>query len=509
MHRMSRSLLAAACALVTGLALVAAPAFARHGEPPYSLANPAKASADVPLEDVGGVDAAQLRRDADRMQGMPGVREKRQKTAVSRRVSITPDAQGRWDSLDDGSRIWRVRLRAVGATDIRLSFARFALPRGATLHLIGAGDFYQGPYTNADVQEGAFHAPVVPGDTATVELRVPPRASVGSAQLEIDGVGAGFRDLFKRSKSVGDSGACNVDVACPLGQPYPNEIRAVGHYEFQAADGSGFYICSGTLLTDVPKDKRNYFLTAHHCMSAASEAQSMIVYWNYESTQCGSDVAPPGGFFNDDQHGATLRATRADTDFTLVELTGTPDTDWNLYYAGWDASGIAPGGTIGIHHPSGDVKKITAGPRPTTIDGCISTTNGSSTHWHAGPYSQGTTEGGSSGSGLFSAAGSLSPDRRLIGTLSGGSALCSDVSPTQPNDGYDCYGKLSVGWNGSSAASRLRDWLDPAGTGATTAAGVDQNETTQTGVPGHSTHALPEILRQLPPPDSGAHRSLR
>jgi hypothetical protein len=66
-----------------------------------------------------------------------------------------------------------------------------------------------------------------------------------------------------------------------------------------------------------------------------------------------------------------------------------------------------------------------------------------------------------------------------------------------------------VGWNGSSAATRLRDWLDPAGTGATGAAGIDQNAAPPSDTRGHSTHALPEILRRLPPPDSGAHRSIR
>ena len=512
MHRISRPAAALTGLLGIVVALACGTAAARHGEAPYSLAHPAKAGVDVPIEDVAGVDAARLRHDADRTLAGSGAHSKRQKSAASNHVSITPERQGRWDVLDDGTKLWRVRVRAAGATDLRVAFAHFALPRGATLYLIGADGFYQGPYTRADAPEGSFHSPVVPGDTATVELRVPAQATVGAAQLEVSDIGAGFRDLFKRSNaldSVGDSGACNVDVVCPLGQAYPNEIRAVGHYEFAAADGSGFYICSGTLLADVPKDKRNYFLTAHHCMSVASEAQSMVVYWNYQSTQCGTISAPPDGFFTDDQHGATLRATRADTDFTLVELTAAPDTDWNLYYAGWDASGAVPGGTIGIHHPSGDVKKITAGPQPSTMDGCISTTNGSATHWRTGPYSQGTTEGGSSGSGLFITAGSASPDRRLIGTLSGGTALCSDISPSQPNDGFDCYGKLSLGWNGSSAAARLRDWLDPGNTGTTGTAGIDQNETTPSGTRGHSTHALPDILRQLPPPNSGAHRSVR
>ena len=42
-----------------------------------------------------------------------------------------------------------------------------------------------------------------------------------------------------------------------------------------------------------------------------------------------------------------------------------------------------------------------------------------------------------------------------------------------PNAGYDCYGKFSVAWQGASAATRLRDWLDPAATGATTLPGID------------------------------------
>jgi lysyl endopeptidase len=230
-------------------------------------------------------------------------------------------------------------------------------------------------------------------------------------------------------------------------------------------------------------------------VASATEANSMVVYWNYQSTVCGALVAPPGGYFNDDQHGASLRATRADADFALVELLQTPNPAWDVYYAGWDASGAMPSGTIGIHHPSGDVKKVTAGPAPGTIDNCIGTGGASAnTHWETGPYSQGTTEGGSSGSGLFVKAGNGSGrDRLLIGTLSGGLAACSDSSPTQPNNETDCYGKLASAWNGSSASSRLRDWLDPANTGALIGAGIDSQAT----VPdvrrfgGHSQHERP------------------
>jgi lysyl endopeptidase len=487
--------------------LGAATSEARKGELPYSLAHPAKAGVDVAIVDVPGIDAARRRVDSDRAMRAAG--SKRLRSADAQPVSITPERDGRWDTLDDGSRLWRVRVRAAGATDLRLAFAHFALPRGATLYVIGAGDEYQGPYTATDANDGTFHAPVVPGDIATVEVRVPAGATLDGAALELGTVGAGFRDLFGRKQALetgpGASGACNINVACPLGAAYPDEIRAVGYYEYVAADDGEYYLCSGTLVTDVPHARRNLFLTAAHCMSVASEAQSMVVYWNYQSTQCNVLAAPAGGFLADDQHGATLRATRADVDFTLVELAGTPDTAWNLYYAGWDASGTAPGGTVGIHHPSGDVKKITAGPAPTTMDSCIvdvPSTHG--THWETGPYTQGTTEGGSSGSGLFVVSGASSA-RHLIGTLSGGTAACSDTAPGQPNDGFDCYGKLSVAWNGASASSRLRDWLDPGHTGATSADGIGQNDVTQTER-GHSTHAWPSALLQQRSHTTGAER---
>lgn len=484
-----------ACAALLVL-LAGGGAHARQGEPPYSLAHPAKAGVDVPIVEVAAMPAAERRREADRP---TAARTKRLGVADARMVSIVPERDGRWDTLDDGSRLWRVRVRAEGATDLRLCFSRFDLPEGATLYVIGERGYYQGPYTRADGNAAGFRSPVVPGESATVELRLPRDGVLAPGALELGTVGAGFRDLFGEKQALGSgpgaSGSCNVDVACPLGDAYPDEIRSVGHFEYQAADDGGYYICSGTLVADVPRDKRNLFLTARHCIAEASEAESMVIYWNYQSTQCGTLSAPAGGFLNDNQQGAILRATRADTDVALVELEQTPDPAWDLYYAGWDASGSEPDGTIAIHHPSGDVKKITAGPAPQTMYNCIAETNYENTHWRTGPYTQGTTEGGSSGSGLFARAGDdAGLARRVVGTLSGGWASCSTVSPNQPDDEVDCYGKLSVGWDGASAAGRLRDWLDPAGTGVRSISGIGQNDVETPPTPGHWRRQMPAEL---------------
>jgi PKD repeat protein len=72
------------------------------------------------------------------------------------------------------------------------------------------------------------------------------------------------------------------------------------------------------------------------------------------------------------------------------------------------------------------------------------------------------TEGGSSGSPIFNNSG------RIVGDLTGGGSYCS--TPTSP----DLYGKFSYSWdqNGSTAAERLKDWLDPDNTGITTLDGA-------------------------------------
>ncbi|MGA9340705.1 MAG: hypothetical protein WBV61_00035 [Rhodanobacteraceae bacterium] len=474
LNRFARALLAlAACMLLSPFAS------ARQGEPPYSLVHPNRVAASVPQVDVAPIDAPAERADQDaRARNVIGPHEKRLRIAETNPVSISSEYNGLWETLDDGSRLWRIDVRAPGATDLHLGFDRYRLPPGATLHVIAASGYYQGPYTQEDATSGdAFWAPMLPGDSATLELHIPAGAVLAPDALELADVGAGFLDLFHLEKATastgpGTSGPCNVNVICPLGTPYGNEIRAVAYYEFQdnTPEGGGqTYICSGTLIADVPRDQTNYFLTAAHCVANSDEAASMRVYWNYRSSQCPITV---GYTLADNQTGAHLRATRADVDFTLVELDRTPDPDWHVYYAGWDASNTTPDGTISIHHPSGDVAKITAGPRPLTTPNCVDE-GPLNTHWQTGPYTQGTTEGGSSGSGLFVPSGAAAGARLLIGTLTGGTAMCSSTQPTDPNNGYDCYGKLAIAWDGDEAGSRLRDWLDPGATGVLMSEGID------------------------------------
>jgi len=479
-HRLSITL--AACGALAFMFSTAIAA--RESAPPYSWAHPTamKAAGKVPVRKLAAVDAArELARDAQAMdpaKSATGATEKRLRVAVGNAVSITPAQAGLWDSLPDGSHLWRLTLSAPNATDLHFGFSRFQVAQGVTLHVTDeVAHTYDGAYGAADTSpDGQLWLPPVTGSSLTLELHVPTGVDFDPRTVVLSSVGAGYRDVNGRSGpglfGAGPSGTCNIDVICPLGDDYRDEIRSVVKYYFDS--GSSTYLCTGTLVNDTAQDFKNYFLSANHCISTQAEATTMRFFFNYESPTCGQH----GGDNQDQQTltgGAQLRAHRADVDFSLTELNNTPPADFTAYYAGWDATGAIPDGAIGIHHPSGWVKAITETAHAlTTMNSCIGS-GGSQTHWRTGqPYSQGTTEGGSSGSAIFVPNGDATGHGNLIiGTLSGGSAACSSSNPSQPNTGYDCYGKFAVAWDGSSAAQRLKDWLDPANTGATTWPGAD------------------------------------
>ena len=195
--------------------------------------------------------------------------------------------------------------------------------------------------------------------------------------------------------SVEKSGDCNVNVVCSAGDPWRDEIRSVGRILI-----SGTGLCSGTLVNNALEDETPYFLSANHCGITAGTAPSIVFYWNYEASQCAMTTAQADGTLNQFSTGSTFRAAHEPTDLALVQLDTAPNNNFNVFFAGWNNSPAAPTGVVGIHHPSGDEKRISIDNDDLTIVDAVGsdviTSNG--THLKVGAWDLGTTEGGSSGS---------------------------------------------------------------------------------------------------------------
>lgn len=427
-------------------------AAARRGLPP-SFVQPVKTLDEVAVARMPTIDVqAYLAEDEQRARsGEPAP----ERFAASLATSITPKGAGTWEALADGTSLWRLRLSSPGALNLNLGLDRFDLPTGAVLWLSdAAGTVVQGPYdrSNRNAAGGLWTA-AVPGDEMVVELHLRAR-DAHRTDLRISSVNHGYRVLGRdRDAAETKQGSCNIDVVCPESAGWDDQIRAVGHITI-----SGAYVCTGQLVNNTAEDETPYFLTAQHCVENASQAPTVVAYWNFESPVCGQ---LSGGSLAQNQSGSTLVATwewKYGSDFTLVELDALPDPNFNVYYAGWDASGNIPTGGVVIHHPNGDEKAISFDDDPLRM---VNAYGNGNHQWRVDQYDLGTTEGGSSGSCIFDPVSQL-----CIGTLTAGSASCDN--PT----GYDVFGRVDVHWYGNGdPSSRLVDWLDPLSTGALTLAG--------------------------------------
>ncbi|MBL8731620.1 MAG: hypothetical protein JNN13_04535 [Planctomycetes bacterium] len=366
-------------------------------------------------------------------------------------VQVNPKRDGTWEALDNTWSLWRLRIDGQGASHLNFGFGQFQLPAGARLQVYSS-DYtcLVRPFDASDHQPtGELWTPIVLGDQAVIEVYTR-TAARDAVAVELVQVGAGYRFFGAGVDALGTdaSGSCNVDVACAQGAAWANEIPAVA-----AISTGGSIFCTGSMINNTAQDGRNFFLTANHCGIISSNAASLVCYWNYENANCG------GGGYSLSQFttGSTWRAGYSTSDVTLVELNSTPNPAWGITYAGWNRSTGDFASAVCIHHPSGDVKKISFENDATTTTSYSGTTSpGNGSHVRVIDWDVGTTEPGSSGSPLYD------PNHRYVGQLHGGSAACG-------NNLSDYYGRFSVSWTGGGTNStRLSNWLDPLGTGQTT-----------------------------------------
>ena len=217
-------------------------------------------------------------------------------------------------------------------------------------------------------------------------------------------------------------------------------------------------------MNNTSEDCTPYFLTADHCLTGGldavthPDAAGLVFYWNYERPKCNNTCTVP----TETTAGGTLVANYSPSDFALIELAENPADNFDVYFNGYNATNTAGSEGVGIHHPSGDAKKIaTHSMSPITGSWGGTTIDHWTLNWDATSNGHSVIEGGSTGSPLYDS------NSRVIGQLHGGSSInCSD-----PANDPGIYGKVSYSWFNIGATipkQRLHDWLNPISGGSNT-----------------------------------------
>jgi len=352
-----------------------------------------------------------------------------------------------WTEVADGTLVASLSVTSPGATSVRVGF-RAELGAAGEIRFFGEeSEESYAVVTQEDfhIEEGEMEtlwSPTVEGETLGMEISLPNQSAVSAFWLEVDEVAHAFLPVNPDDAQVKQLRCANVhiDVQCRATTVHGTKENAVARIRLE--DSRGSWVCTGTLLNDTDTSSLiPYMLTANHCIGTDSVARTLEAWWFYQRARC------RGSALDSRQRrirvGATLLATSRSYDQTLVRLRGSPPAGSVL--SSWDARPLGhPVSAYGIHHPLEYEKKYAAGQtgfeRP----------SGGLTNTIPIRWSEGTTDKGSSGSGLF-----LRTTGQLVGALSHGPACGYNIT--------DKYGSLR------NFFPQVRRWLVPGdgGTGPT------------------------------------------
>jgi hypothetical protein len=379
-------------------------------------------------------------------------------------VQLNPQTHGHWTDLKEkGLKVWQLHINISDYAGLALYFDAFELDNNARFFVFDAGGTTVIGAFSGDSKgnAGQFSTRPVYSTHIIIQLEVP--ADKSDFLFSISELGFVYPEN-KNERGIGNSGNCNVNVNCPEGAQWQSQKNGVARILVKL--GNSLFWCSGSLVNNTRQDGTPYFLTANHCGPnvGAADLNQWLFYFNYESENCTNPLIEP---VPNTMTGASFLASSPGqvdqtSDFMLLMLNqDVPDT-YEPFYNGWSAVNSITSSGVGIHHPSGDIKKIsTFTNQPISSSFGTGQTGPDQRYWRltwsATESGHGVTEGGSSGSPLFDNNG------RIVGALTGGAASCANLL------GPDFYGKFSYSWesNGLAANRQLKPWLDPDNTGIT------------------------------------------
>ncbi len=411
------------------------------GFPPSYKSAASKSTEAIAYYNLAPIDTAALAA-AETSQMLPF------RYAVLDKADIDIRKRGTRSELPDGGTIWQFRINSPAAKSVQVIFSKYLVPEGAQLFLYNQ-DYKElrGAFTEFNMTgDLGFVTADFPGDYVFIEYYEPAGAGF-EGEVIIGSVGKAYIDILSPRSGNTDSEGF-IPVNCFEGISMQDQKHAVCKYTFN--DGQYSYLCSGSLINVAGNSVRTYFLTAAHCINTATEASTIVAYFNYEEAACSAIVLYPSQTLS----GSSLLTTGSQSDYSLLKFDRSVPFSYKPYFAGWDVTDSQPESSVCIHHPGGKTKKIAldyeaAGVNVESLTwegGSISPAN---THW-AVHFTEGTTSGGSSGAPLFD------QNKRIAGQLHGG-------------NNTDYFGKLSYSWqHPDSPYPSLQSFLDPDGTGVKT-----------------------------------------
>jgi len=445
-----------------------------HGGRPLPLSADAGVRAFAPTADIF-VEMPQFDEQAALWRsGLEQSRFKSLEFAHKFDVHLRPDNSGINFTVGN-TNVWRVGVRSKNAYSLNILFSKFKLSEGAKVFVYNSDQTeILGSYTHENNSDLNL-LPVQPigGDELIVEYHVPIN-EVMESDIEIGEVNHDFVGIFRAAEPRDPEQSCHPNLIC-----YPEDIQPGSGVVALIINGTTY--CTGSLVNNTSEDGTPYLLTATHCLNDNYRqsflnnrkydiiAGNIVAFFNYNSPVCSTDIRGP----------LQMTLASADSvlisenhDISLLKLKDIPPAEYQPYFLGWNASSDAGSSSSapfhGIHHPNGGIKKVAVEEDPLQyksfiIDGYNIVWEPNS-FWEVRNWEIAATENGSSGSPL------LDSQKRIIGTLTGGSSKCS--SPRGP----DLYASLHKLWNVQGSIDNpnpISYYLDPVGLGTVGLSGLN------------------------------------
>lgn len=375
-----------------------------------------------------------------------------------------------WKAVPGGHAA-QVAVTSPEASSLRLAIDLAGVPGEVEMVFFGSQDpaRLEGPVKVGDIADRTqpWWSPLTEGETQTVEFYVPAGRELARLPIAVLAASHVFTSpssrFTKRGQDIGTAGACNVDVPCSTlasNSAFRNAVESVAQMVFNDA---GFtMLCTGTLLADGNAATQTpWFYSANHCFenedppykNAAqmqTVANTLTTLWGFEASSCNSRTPRAG--WSQVSGGATLIYANVTSDVLFLRLNGAPPS--GAFYSGWDANPLtAATGLVTLHHPEGDLKKVSQG---SVLRFSAPGVGGGNASFTEARWSTGTTEPGSSGAGVWT---SSSGQYYFRGGLWGGAASCSMLSGSDYFSRFDqAYAALS-GYLGAGVAP-ANDYTD-------------------------------------------------